>query len=649
MGNKLAVDKDPSSIESIISYSNTDLPLNETFPKDSSYQHLSLWALSEEKDPKTSRREENNSFTSKPIELSKIEKNHFLLDGENVYILLLIFKKELEFLIDQSPFPTGLWGIIESSSNMTPRGLLYAFPVTNDSQNLESFLLSKRDYDDSEFKYMLFIWNGKSSSALLRSHSLMKAFDLDKALSEPELIPFLFNGYLFKDKELTKKGTIKLGDIINPTVEGEGNTPSSEKINNFHETVFLLKWLYPEHTPSNNGNKNKEKKPKKEKVFFKGFNKNFIKSKRKKSFPNNFKAVDISTFNLSTGNMNMGQPIGGLSLNLNNLNNNSGNSNGNNALSNNNQGASGGGTIGANNSNNTASTGIKPLGIDKDKLKLNLNIGEKNSVNQNKIPPKLNFNLNLGKKEEETKNCEYEEEDYNEQEDNFDDEENEDYDDINIDLNTNLSASVSSAIPRANNSNIPKLTVSLKQNVLNNEEINEKSKKKAKEEDALNEIPKITLVETTDKIISQQQQAQGEKEKKEIEALNEDYNLKDGERKKLISEYYSKHLSEIIPEFLYLSSYNAAKNKDLLEKNRITHIINCAQDYCENCFEKESNIQYLSLYLKDHALENIECTFYECIEFIEMVKQKEGRVLVHCIQGISRSVSVVIAYLIYDI
>ena len=170
---------------------------------------------------------------------------------------------------------------------------------------------------------------------------------------------------------------------------------------------------------------------------------------------------------------------------------------------------------------------------------------------------------------------------------------------------------------------------------------------KAKEEETLNEVPKITLVETTDKIISQQQQAQGEKEKKEIDALNEDYNLKDGERKKLISEYYSKHLSEILPEFLYLSSYNAAKNKDLLERNRITHIINCAQDYCENCFEKESNIQYLSLYLKDHALENVECTFYECIEFIEMVKQKEGRVLVHCIQGISRSVSIVIAYLIY--
>ena len=35
----------------------------------------------------------------------------------------------------------------------------------------------------------------------------------------------------------------------------------------------------------------------------------------------------------------------------------------------------------------------------------------------------------------------------------------------------------------------------------------------------------------------------------DIKALNEDFSLKDSERKKIISEYYSKHLSEIIPNF----------------------------------------------------------------------------------------------------
>ena len=76
MGNKLAVDKIPSTIDNIISYSYNEIPQNEIFPKDCSYQHLNLWVLSEEKDPKTSRRDENSNFTSNPIDLSKIEKNH---------------------------------------------------------------------------------------------------------------------------------------------------------------------------------------------------------------------------------------------------------------------------------------------------------------------------------------------------------------------------------------------------------------------------------------------------------------------------------------------------------------------------------------------------------------------------------------------
>ena len=182
MGNQLAVDKEPSSLDSIVSFPKNLLPENEVFISNSNFQHLNIWSLSEEKDPKTSRREEGNQFYTKPIDLSNMEKNHFLLDSQNVYIVLLIFKKEFQSVIDQSPFPTGLWGIIESSSNMTPRGLLYAFPVTNDSQNLESFLLSKRDYDDSEFKYMLFIWNGKISSSKTR-------LPINKMLFSSELYP----------------------------------------------------------------------------------------------------------------------------------------------------------------------------------------------------------------------------------------------------------------------------------------------------------------------------------------------------------------------------------------------------------------------------------------------------------------------------
>ena len=225
---------------------------------------------------------------------------------------------------------------------------------------------------------------------------------------------------------------------------------------------------------------------------------------------------------------------------------------------------------------------------------------------------------------------------------------------------------------------IPKLMVSLQKNVLNEEKLTERAKIKSEQEETLNLLPESTLISTSQHIINKMNNLginkinlsglnqenknqsntinsnnknnviENETQKEiDIKALNEDYNLKDSERKKIISDYYSKHLSEVIPNFLYISSYNATKNKSLLEKNKITHIINCAADFCENVFESENKYTYLSFYLKDHVSENIECIFYECIKFIENVKEKGGRVLVHCIQGISRSVTLVMAYLIY--
>ena len=227
---------------------------------------------------------------------------------------------------------------------------------------------------------------------------------------------------------------------------------------------------------------------------------------------------------------------------------------------------------------------------------------------------------------------------------------------------------------------VPKLMVSLQKNTLSEEKLTERAKFKSEQEESLNILPESTLISTSQHILNNNLSKTkinigsiglsnllnnnnlNDKNKSnlnqdktnginidniDIKALNEDFSLKDSERKKIISEYYSKHLSEIIPNFLYISSYNATKNLELLEKNKITHIINCAADFCENVYEQENKFTYLSFYLKDHVLENIECIFYECIKFIESVREKGGRVLVHCIQGISRSVSVVMAYIMF--
>ncbi len=281
-----------------------------------------------------------------------------------------------------------------------------------------------------------------------------------------------------------------------------------------------------------------------------------------------------------------------------------------------------------------------------------INFGKSSLINTNNktkvMPLKLNLNLNLPNKtnlndnNSNSKSSGKDDKSSKRKDDNGDDGISFD-DDANLDLCIqNNNENKMKIKDKESQIKIPKLMVSLQRNILNDEIMTERSKKKAEEEDNLNEIPESILKKASDKIINLEN-----KEGINIQALNENYNLKDGERKKIINEYYSKHLSEIIPNFLYLSSYNAAKNKELIDKNNITNIINCAADFCNNDFANDPKLNYLSFYLKDHVMENIECVFYECIEYIESVKEKGGRVLVHCIQGISRSVSIVMAYLIF--
>jgi len=62
-----------------------------------------------------------------------------------------------------------------------------------------------------------------------------------------------------------------------------------------------------------------------------------------------------------------------------------------------------------------------------------------------------------------------------------------------------------------------------------------------------------------------------------------------------------------------------------------------------------SNFEYKIInHVQDRETEKIIDHFDECIEFINICKNNNARILVHCNQGISRSASIVLSYLIKE-
>lgn len=125
---------------------------------------------------------------------------------------------------------------------------------------------------------------------------------------------------------------------------------------------------------------------------------------------------------------------------------------------------------------------------------------------------------------------------------------------------------------------------------------------------------------------------------------NADYMMKNTSVAEARNDKFKQIWSEIIPSFLYLGSDFLARDKDILVEYGITHIINSAGDYSPNYYDED--FKYLTFHLKDHPRENIEWIFYEAINFIENAQKENGKVFVHWVQGISRSATICLAYII---
>ncbi|KAH3763709.1 leucine rich repeat protein [Pelomyxa schiedti] len=108
-------------------------------------------------------------------------------------------------------------------------------------------------------------------------------------------------------------------------------------------------------------------------------------------------------------------------------------------------------------------------------------------------------------------------------------------------------------------------------------------------------------------------------------------------------ENHSEEANEIIAG-LFLGSAASAKCKALLQANRVTHIVSAIRTKRPLY---PLSFRYLNVPVDDTDEDDILSYFPATMEFIDQARKAGSSVLVHCMAGMSRSATLVIAYIIF--
>ncbi|KAH8372076.1 hypothetical protein KR093_009988 [Drosophila rubida] len=97
---------------------------------------------------------------------------------------------------------------------------------------------------------------------------------------------------------------------------------------------------------------------------------------------------------------------------------------------------------------------------------------------------------------------------------------------------------------------------------------------------------------------------------------------------------------------LFLGNASHSCDSNALQKYNIKYVLNVTPDL-PNEFEKLGVIKYLQIPITDHFSQDVAMHFPAAIQFIEEARNANSAVLVHCLAGVSRSVTVTLAYLMH--
>lgn len=103
-------------------------------------------------------------------------------------------------------------------------------------------------------------------------------------------------------------------------------------------------------------------------------------------------------------------------------------------------------------------------------------------------------------------------------------------------------------------------------------------------------------------------------------------------------------------DWIWIGGAEDARDAVALKKHNVRYVLNCthvrAEGGVSNFHDKDPFFSYKRLSMGDNATENLTSRFQPAWDFLETARVREdGGVLVHCQQGVSRSVSMVVAYM----
>ena len=97
-----------------------------------------------------------------------------------------------------------------------------------------------------------------------------------------------------------------------------------------------------------------------------------------------------------------------------------------------------------------------------------------------------------------------------------------------------------------------------------------------------------------------------------------------------------------IADHVYLSNHDSATNRGLLEDHGITHILTVGIDMSQPF---QLDVEYETIKEYDDENTDLFKHFNRAFEFIDAADQAGGKCLVHCRNGVSRSATIVVAYM----